>query len=138
MTEVKAIGAMKVTQNTETGWKCSPSPARTPTLAERARKLAKELNDRMVAESRKQIETIVLQYPTRYQYVFDMKKHIGAAMGQSCTEQAYKDLGEWLKAEGFAVDTQQNKTAEAIKSISFNQRNDTRSAFSEFTYYISW
>lgn len=119
-----------------------PRSGRTPTLAERARKLVGEINSKMVEASRNDISEYVLKYPTKQTYTFDMKRFIGRTMDQECTEKAYADLGEWLISEGFVFETHLSKQSKLAASYNATHRHrnfsDPRDGYSDFTYYITW
>lgn len=148
MVEINGIG-VNAQAGSGTSWvkretQDDPSCGRSPTLAERARKLVDEINAKMVEASRKDISEYVLKYPTKQSYTFDMKRFIGKVMDQECTEKAYADLGEWLAEEGFTFDTQRNLQAARI-ATSFNSRrvhtnfsDPKRDGYSDLTYYITW
>ncbi|WP_426770795.1 hypothetical protein [Enterobacter cloacae complex sp. 363J6] len=148
MVEINGIGvnaqAGSGTQWVKRETQDDPRCGRSPTLAERARKLVDEINAKMVEASRKDISEYVLKYPTKQAYTFDMKRFIGKTMDQECTEKAYADLGEWLAEEGFTFDTQRNLQAARI-ATSFNSRrvhtnfsDPKRDGYSDLTYYITW
>lgn len=142
MVEINGIGVVGVTP-AKCSQKDDPRCGRSPTLAERARKLVDDMNAKMVEESRNDITAYVLKYATKQSYIFDMKRFVGSNMGQECTQKAFDDLGEWLKSEGFTFDTQTNRinsllaypTRYPSRRI---QGNKEREVYSEFTYYITW
>lgn len=148
MVEINGIG-VNAQAGSGTSWvkretQDDPRCGRSPTLAERARKMVDEINAKMVEVSRKDISEYVLKYPTKQAYTFDMKRFIGKNMDQECTEKAYADLGAWLLEEGFTFDTQRNLQAARI-ATSFNSRrvhtnfsDPKRDGYSDLTYYITW
>lgn len=140
MVEINGIGVVGVTPS-KYSQKDDPRCGRSPTLAERARKLVDDMNAKMVEESRNDITAYVLKYATKQSYIFDMKRFIGSNMGQECTQKAFDDLGEWLKSEGFTFDTQTNRISSLIQTRYPSRRiqvNNEREVYSEFTYYITW
>ena len=148
MVEINGIG-VNAQAGSGTSWvkretQDDPRCGRSPTLAERARKLVDEINAKMVEASRKDISEYVLKYPTKQSYTFDMKRFIGKVMDQECTEKAYADLGEWLAEEGFTFDTQRNRQAALLNTFAGSRRIQTtfsdpkRDGYSDLTYYITW
>lgn len=149
MVEINGIG-VNAQAGSGTSWvkretQDDPRCGRSPTLAERARKLVDEINAKMLEASRKDISEYVLKYPTKQAYTFDMKRFIGKNMDQECTEKAYADLGEWLAEEGFTFDTQRNRQAALLNTFAGSRRitgsnfsDPKRDGYSEFTYYITW
>lgn len=152
MVEINGIGVnAQVGAQGGTSWvkremQDDPRCGRSPTLAERARKMVDEINAKMVELSRKDISEYVLKYPTKQSYTFDMKRFIGKTMDQECTEKAYADLGEWLAEEGFTFDTQRNRQAALLSTFAGSRRIQThtnfsdpkRDGYSDLTYYITW
>ncbi|AGJ71646.1 hypothetical protein Lw1_gp240 [Escherichia phage Lw1] len=142
MVEINGIGVVGVTPANRSQ-KDDPRCGRSPTLAERARKLVDDMNAKMVEESRNDITAYVLKYATKQSYTFDMKRFVGANLGQECTQKAYDDLGEWLKSEGLTFDTMANRLnaysnyPSGIRSRRIQTSND-RDVYSEFTYFITW
>lgn len=148
MVEINGIGVTQAGSGTQ--WvkretQDDPRCGRSPTLADRARKLVSEINAKMVEESRNDIHAYVLKYPTKQSYTFDMKRFIGKVMDQECTEKAYADLGEWLTEEGFTFDTQRNRQSALLNTFANSRRitgsnfNDPkRDGYSDLTYYITW
>lgn len=139
MVEINGVGVVGVTpaKNSQNDPRC----VRSPTLAERARKLVDDMNAKMVEESRNDITAYVLKYATKQSYIFDMKRFVGSNMGQECTQKAFDDLGEWLNSEGFTFDTQTNRISSLIQTRYPSRRihvNNEREVYSEFTYYIAW
>lgn len=140
MVEIDGIGVVGVTP-AKCSQKDDPRCGRSPTLADRARKLVDDMNAKMVEESRNDITAYVLKYATKQSYIFDMKRFVGSNMGQECTQKAFDDLGEWLNSEGFTFDTQTNRISSLIQTRYPSRRihvNNEREVYSEFTYYITW
>lgn len=133
MVEINGIG-VKATIGVNN---CASRPTKNPTLAERARKLVNDTNAKMVASSVQEITDYVLRYPTKQSLIFDMKRHVGNAMSQECTQRAFNDVGEWLTKEGLTWKSQAQIDAAKFQPRGFNSQQD-RSIYSQYTYHIEW
>lgn len=141
MVEINGIGvnpnAVMITSKND------PRCGRSPTLAERARKLVEETNGKMFETCREEITRNILSFPTKQSYTFDMKRFIGTTMGQECTKRAFDMVGEWLSEEGLTYETQASRTSVAIqhamsRRISGSTTVPERTGYSEYTYFITW